>query len=108
MNLNLDSIAGHPKLTALTSGFPELPGLLRAAVPGLGVHEPLMRNSDHANFADAGVPAARIIAGFDEPTSNLRYLLTGADRRLLTSDAELRAATMAAARMLWACLTPSR
>ncbi len=106
MNLNVDSIAGHPKLTALTSGFAELPALLRGAVPGLGVHAALMRNSDHANFADAGVPAARIIAGFDEPDSNLRYLLTAADRRRLTSDAELRAATSAVARMLWAALTP--
>ena len=108
LNLNLDSIAGHPKLTALTSGFPELPGLLRGAVPGLGIHEPLMANSDHANFAALGIPAARIIAGFDAPESNLRYLLTGADSRRLTTDAELRAATLTAARLLWAGLTPSR
>ena len=104
MNLNLDSIAGHPKLTALTSGFPGLPALLRGAVPGLGVHEPLMPNSDHANFAAHGIPAARIIAGFDVPESNLRHLLTAADRRRLTSDAELRAATLKAARLLWAML----
>ncbi len=108
MNLNLDSVAGHGQLTALTSGFAGLPGLLRGAWPALGVHEPLMPNSDHANFAARGVPAARIIAGFDEPASNLRFLLTAADRRQLTSDAELRAATSAIARMLWACLTPSR
>ncbi len=106
MNLNLDSIAGHPKLTALTSGFADLPGLLQTAWPGLAVHEPLMPNSDHANFAAHGIPAARIIAGFNEPSSNLRYLLTPADKRRLTSDAELRAATLAAARMLWAALRP--
>ena len=105
LNLNLDSIAGHPKLTALTSGFPALPGLLQGAVPGLAVHEPLMANSDHANFAAHGIPAARIIAGFNEPASNLRYLLTGADRRRLTSDAELRAATLTSARLLWAALS---
>jgi Zn-dependent M28 family amino/carboxypeptidase len=108
MNLNLDSVAGHGQLTALTSGFAELPGFLRGAWPPLAVHEPLMANSDHANFAALGVPAARIIAGFNAPESNLRFLLTAADRRQLTSDAELRAATLAAARMLWAALTLSR
>jgi Zn-dependent M28 family amino/carboxypeptidase len=81
---------------------------LRGAWPSLAVHEPLMANSDHANFAALGVPAARIIAGFNAPESNLRFLLTAADRRQLTSDAELRAATLAAARMLWAALTLSR
>ena len=106
LNLNLDSIAGHPRLTALTSGFADLPGLLRGAVPTLGIHEPLMANSDHANFAAHGIPAARLIAGFDAPDSNLRHLLTGADRRSLTSDAELRAATLTAARLLWAGLAP--
>jgi Zn-dependent M28 family amino/carboxypeptidase len=108
MNLNLDSVAGHGQLTALTSGFAELEGFLRGAWPALAVHEPLMANSDHANFAALGVPAARIIAGFNAPESNLRFLLTAADRRQLTSDAELRAATLAAARMLWAALTLSR
>jgi len=105
LNLNLDSIAGHPKLTALTSGFAALPALLRGAVPGLGIHAPLMPNSDHANFAAHGIPAARLIAGFDAPDSNLRYLLTGADRRQLTSDAQMRSATLAAAHLLWAGLT---
>jgi len=108
MNLNLDSVAGHGQLTALTSGFAELPEFLRGAWPTLAVHEPLMPNSDHANFAALGVPAARIIAGFNAPQSNLRFLLTAADRRQLTSDGELRAATLAAARMLWAALTLSR
>lgn len=108
LNLNLDSIAGHPTLSALTSGFAGLPDMLRSAVPRLGIHEPLMANSDHANFAAHGIPAARIIAGFNEPGSNLRYLLTAADRRQLTSEAELRTATLTAARLLWAGLTPSR
>ncbi len=108
LNLNLDSVAGHGQLTALTSGFAHLPGLLQGAFSPLGIHEPLMPNSDHANFAARGVPAARIIAGFNEPRSNLRFLLTAADRRQLTGDGELRAATLAIARMLWAALTPSR
>ena len=103
-NLNLDSIAGSPKLTALTSGFAKLPGFLTGAVPGLGIHEPLMPNSDHANFAAHGIPATRIVAGFNEPESRLRLLLTGADKRRLAPEAELRAATLACTRMLWAAL----
>lgn len=103
-NLNLDSIAGSPKLTALTSGFAKLPGFLTGAVPGLGVHEPLMPNSDHANFAAHGIPATRIVAGFNEPESRLRLLLTGADKRRLAPEAELRAATLACTRMLWEAL----
>jgi Zn-dependent M28 family amino/carboxypeptidase len=86
MNLNLDSVAGHGQLTALTSGFAELPDFLCGAWPSLAVHEPLMANSDHANFAALGVPAARIIAGFNAPQSNLRFLLTAADRALTEVD----------------------
>ena len=75
-NLNLDSIAGSSSLTALTSGFPALGPFVRnaAAAAGLEVaaHEPLMMNSDHANFAAHGIPALRLLAGFDEPGSQLR------------------------------------
>jgi hypothetical protein len=109
VNINLDSIAGAPALTALTSGFVGLEPLLRdaAARAGLeiGLHAPLMRNSDHANFADHGIPAARLIAGFDEPGSSLRFLLTGADTRALVTLHELKAATITAAALLWAALT---
>lgn len=108
VNINLDSIVGSARLTALTSGFAQLPPLLRAALPGIGIHEPLMADSDHANFAAAGIPATRILAGFDEPDSRLKYLLTAADRRRLVPDAELRAATLACARLVWAALTPLR
>ena len=50
----------------------------RAGLP-LATHLPLMPNSDHANFAAHGIPAVRLIAGFNVPHSNLRYLLTAAD-----------------------------
>jgi hypothetical protein len=54
-----------------------------AALAGLPVatHLPLMANSDHANFAAHGIPALRLIAGFNAPDSNLRLLLTAADTR---------------------------
>jgi aminopeptidase YwaD len=107
-NLNLDSIAGAASLTALTSDFPALGGFVQGAAEGAGfslaVHEPLMSNSDHANFAAHGIPALRLLAGFDEPDSHLRHLLTGADTRLLTNVRELKAGALTAASVLWAAL----
>jgi hypothetical protein len=108
LNLNLDSIAGAPTLTALTSDFPALGPFVQAAAGNAGlsvaVHLPLMRNSDHANFAAHGIPALRLLAGFDEPHSNLRHLLTGADTRLLTNIRELKASTLTAGAILWQAL----
>ena len=111
LNLNLDSVAGSPNLTALTSDFPALEAWLleRADVHGvgLGVHRPLMANSDHYNFARAGVPAARLVAGFDEPESNLRYLLTPADTRDKVAADDLAAAARLTARLVEdACRMP--
>ncbi len=107
-NLNLDSIAGSPRLTALTSGFPALGGFARAACADLGldvgVHLPLMQNSDHANFAAHGIPAMRLIAGFDEPHSALRLLLSPADTRLLVAPSELKGAALTAGAILWRAL----
>ena len=111
LNLNLDSVAGSPNLTALTSGFPALEAwLLRRAAAhgvGLGVHRPLMANSDHYNFARAGVPAARLVAGFDEPESCLRYVLTPADTRDKVRAEDLAAAAGLTARLVEdACRMP--
>lgn len=111
LNLNLDSLAGSDRLTALTSGFPALGGFLQdAATAGghaLATHLPLMPNSDHANFAAAGIPAARLLAGFDEPQSALRLLLTPADTRALVDRATLRNATRCVGALLWAALGAS-
>ena len=63
-----------------------------------------MTNSDHANFAAHGIPAMRLLAGFDDPQSNLRHLLTGADTRLLTNVGELKAGTLTAGAVLWRAL----
>jgi Zn-dependent M28 family amino/carboxypeptidase len=107
-NLNLDSIAGHPRLTALTSGFPQLGGFVREAAAAIGaevaVHPPLMVNSDHANFAAHGIPALRLIAGFDAPEGALRLLLTGADTRAVVPTGELESAALTAGAILWAAL----
>jgi hypothetical protein len=105
LNINLDSIAGSPRLTALTSQYPALPGFLReAAGPALAMHEPVSVSSDHANFAARGVPAFRLIAGFGEPESRLSRLLTAADTRDAVPMEELREATEIAGAILWHAL----
>lgn len=109
MNLNLDSLAGSARLTALTSDFPALGPFLEAAARASGhalaSHLPLMPNSDHASFAAVGIPAARLLAGFDEPQSALRLLLTPADRRELVQPEILRDATRCVGALVWAALT---
>lgn len=109
LNLNLDSLAGSPRLTALLSGFAQLGPFVTAATAAagrtIGQHLPLMSNSDHANFAALGIPAMRLIAGFDEPDSALRRLLTPADKRGLVDEAVLREATVTAGAILWAALS---
>jgi aminopeptidase YwaD len=108
LNVNLDSVGGSPNLAALTSGFAGLePFLLRiseaAGIP-LRTVRPLMQNSDHANFALAGIPALRLVAGFDDPGANLRYVLTPADTRDKVSERELRqSAILTAAIVAAAC-----
>lgn len=109
MNLNLDSVAGSPNLTALTSGFPALGGFVQDAAAAAGhdlpVHLPISVSSDHANFAAYGVPAMRLIAGFDEPESRLARLLTAADVPDAVPADELRRATGVAGAILWRALT---
>jgi len=93
LNVNLDSVGGSPNLAALTSGFPALEpfllGIAEATRIPLRTVRPLMQNSDHANFALAGIPAIRLVAGFDDPGANLRFVLTPADTRDKVSADEL-------------------
>lgn len=108
VNLNLDSVAGSSRLTALTSGFAELDPFVHAAAAecGLAIHtfRPIMANSDHYNFARRGIPALRLVAGFDEPDSRLRYVLTPADTLDQIAPSELKlAALLTAELVLRAC-----
>jgi aminopeptidase YwaD len=100
LNVNLDSVGGSATLTALTSGFAGLDRLLGLIAPELPTYRPLMTNSDHANFAAAGVPALRLVAGFDEPASQLRHVLTPADTRDKVTAQELETAARLAARIV--------
>jgi len=109
LDINLDSVAGASGLTALTSGFPRLDRWVAATAArsglALATHLPLMANSDHANFAVHGIPALRLIAGFDEPASNLRLLLTAADTRDKVRAEELAQALEIATILTWQALT---
>jgi hypothetical protein len=98
LNVNLDSVAGSPNLAALTSGYGGVePFLLEVAeANGQSVRtvRPLMTNSDHANFAQGGIPAIRLVAGFDDAAAHLHKVLTPADTRDKVAQSELRQATL--------------
>jgi aminopeptidase YwaD len=103
LNVNLDSVGGHSRLSALTSGYagvePFLLSVAESAGHDLRCVRPLLTNSDHANFAQAGIPAFRLVAGYDEPTSNLRLVLTPGDTRDKVTKAELVSAAHLAAQI---------
>jgi hypothetical protein len=109
LNVNLDSVAGSPDLAALTSGFarlePFLLGVAESAGIPLRTFRPLMQNSDHANFALAGIPALRLVAGFDDPKANLRHVLTPEDTRDKVALADLARATALAVAIVAAACT---
>src|SRR5438132_4347476 len=109
INLNLDSVGGAFGLTALTSGFARLDAWIKdtPALAGLPIatHLPLMANSDHANFAAYGIPAVRLLAGFNSPASNLRLVLTAADTRDKVQPGELDQALRIATVLTWQALT---
>jgi aminopeptidase YwaD len=107
--LNLDTIAGSARLTCLTSGFDELQGFVSRTCESAGIEEaacylPLVRNSDHFNFAQRGIPALRLVAGFDEPEAEARFLLTEADTRERVLLHELRRAATVAGALVWSAL----
>src|SRR5215475_8254843 len=108
INVNLDSVGGTLGLTALTSGFERLDAWVKdtAARAGLPIatHVPLMANSDHANFAAHGIPAVRLLAGFNAPDSNLRLVLTAADNRDKVQPGELDQALRVATTLTWQAL----
>jgi len=100
-NINVDTPVGHPRLNVLTAGDADLEELARrtSAAGGapVGVVRAPTSNSDHYNFLRAGIPAARLIGGYDDPTAVSRYLLSAADTRDKVEPADLRAAAMSTA-----------
>jgi aminopeptidase YwaD len=93
---NLDCVAGSAKFGAMISKFPILATIVEAAAKTQGadvqIFEPLLKNSDHYNFAIKGVPAMRLIAGFGDENSRLRNVLTEADTREMVLEDEMLAA----------------
>jgi Zn-dependent M28 family amino/carboxypeptidase len=108
LNVNLDTVAGDARLTALTSEFPALDTFVREAAASVGmavgIYRPIMANSDHFNFARHGIPALRLVAGFDRPESNVRHILTAADTRDKVASEELKSAALLAAALVWRAL----
>src|SRR6202020_3558288 len=111
-NINLDTVAGGERLTALSGGFGGLePFLLETAEANghaLRCVRPLQMNSDRANFALAGIPAFRLVAGYDNPDANVRFVLTPRDLRTTVAETEMtRAAQLTAALLAASCNEPS-
>lgn len=108
LNVNLDSVGGSSRLTALCSEDLRLASYVsrvtRESGHGIETFLPLMTNSDHANFAAAGIPALRLVAGFDKPTSDIRHVLTAADTRDKVRPGELCSAALASVALLWEAL----
>lgn len=109
LDINLDTVAGDPRLTALTSDFPRLDafvrGVARESGIDVGTHLPTMANSDHFHFARHGIPALRLVAGFDQADSNVRHVLTREDRRDKVALRDLQAAARFTAMLAWRALT---
>lgn len=109
MNVNLDSCAGADALTILSSGVPGVAGFAAEALSAAGIqagdYAPFMGNSDHGNYILAGVPALRLCAGFDQPDSNMRFILTPADTVDKVTPDQLRAAAAAALALTFAAAT---
>jgi hypothetical protein len=108
LNINLDTVGGDTHLTALTSEFPRLDSFVLQAAKQSGIalktHQPMMQNSDHYNFARHGIPALRLVAGFNRPQCNIRHILTGADTRDKVAPTELATAARLTATLLWQAL----
>jgi hypothetical protein len=108
LNINLDTVGGDASLTALVSEFAGLEHFVQAAAAASGVrlsvYRPMMPNSDHYNFARHGIPALRLVAGFDAPQSNVRHILTAADTRDKVAPEELKNAARLTATLAWRAL----
>jgi aminopeptidase YwaD len=95
----LDSITGHPRLSALTGADAGADALVAEVGASLGapidVIRPQLSNSDHYSFQAAGIRALRLIAGYGREESLTRFLLTPADTRSMVDSTQLKAATLA-------------
>jgi aminopeptidase YwaD len=95
----------------LTSDYPKLDefvgSVARAAGMVVSTYRPTMANSDHYNFAQHGIPAMRLVCGFNRPDSDVRYILTRGDVRARVRRSDLNASTRMAAMLVWRAMTAS-
>jgi len=96
LNINLDSVAGANGLAAFFSDYSKLGQFLKEIASNcnmpLELHRPLVANSDHYNFAIAGIPSFRLLAGFERPKTNMRHVLTAEDTIDKVDQAQLQLA----------------
>jgi hypothetical protein len=107
--INLDTVGGGRRLSALTSGLDDVSNFVREAtnrggVP-LDIVNALQINSDHYNFYLAGVPSLRLIAGHEDPEADCKYMMAAADTRDKVEPGQLIAATMVTAQIALAACT---
>lgn len=111
INVNIDCVGVESSLTALTSGFagsePFLLAQSEQADVALSLFRPLQMNSDHGNFAQAGIPAFRLVSGFNDHGANTRYVLTAEDTRDKVASDNLDAAARLTAQIVAAALDTS-
>ncbi len=111
LDINLDTVAGDDKLTALISDFPGLERYVAEAGQMAGIPVatwlPLMPNSDHANFVRHGIPAFRLVAGFNNPESRVNNILSAADVQGVVKESELRQALAVTCALGWKALSKS-
>lgn len=102
--LNLDTVCGGRRLSACTSGHEDVDALVMRVTSANGVPLEIVRalqiNSDHYNFHLAGVPSMRLIAGFEDPASNTRFMMSSSDTRDKVEASELLGAAMTTAKLV--------
>lgn len=103
--VNLDTIVGADRLSALISGMEDVGRFVQrhtenAPIP-VDLIRPVMGNSDHYNFFLGGIPSFRLIAGYEDPGAQTRFLLTPGDTRARIDVERLLVAAQMAGRIAY-------
>jgi Zn-dependent M28 family amino/carboxypeptidase len=111
VDFNLDCVAGSPNFTWVLNGFPELGPFLQGVGRNVGfqvgISYQLAANSDHYNFVRHGVPAIRLMAGYEEPECAIKYILSPGDTLDKVRETDLKmAAFITTQTALAACRHP--
>jgi aminopeptidase YwaD len=109
--VNLDTIVGSNRLSALISEMDDVGRFVQQHTRGaplpVDLIRPVMANSDHYNFFMGGIPSFRLIAGYEDPGAETRFLLTPWDTRARVDVERLLVSTQIAGRIAYeACASP--